>query len=61
MDVAKAIVKGLNYRGWVSMELFSRTMNEPGKGVPVSRAERARKSWEKFLAEISAWGIEYEL
>jgi 4-hydroxyphenylpyruvate dioxygenase len=57
IDVTKAIIEGLNYRGWVSMELFSRTMSEPGQEVPVNHARRARKSWEKLLAKILGWGI----
>ncbi|KUJ23216.1 4-hydroxyphenylpyruvate dioxygenase [Mollisia scopiformis] len=57
LDVTKAIIEGLNYRGWVSMELFSRTMSEPGKEVPISHARRAKGAWEKLLTEIARWYI----
>ncbi|KAE8453580.1 hypothetical protein EG329_010441 [Mollisiaceae sp. DMI_Dod_QoI] len=58
MDVTKAIIKGLKYRGWISMELFSRTMGEAGKEVPQSHARRGREAWEKLLKEIALWNIE---
>lgn len=58
LDVTKAIVEGLGYRGWVSMELFSRTMSEPGKEVPLNHARRAREAWEKLSKEITSWNIE---
>jgi 4-hydroxyphenylpyruvate dioxygenase len=55
LDVTKAIIEGLGYKGWVSMELFSRTMNEPGDEVPKGHARRARVAWEKLEKEIAAW------
>jgi 4-hydroxyphenylpyruvate dioxygenase len=55
LDATKAIIKGLGYKGWVSMELFSRTMNEPGDEVPKAHAQRAREAWEKLEKEIIAW------
>ncbi|CZR51818.1 related to dehydroshikimate dehydratase [Phialocephala subalpina] len=58
LDVTKAIIVGLKYKGWVSMELFSRTMSEAGKEVPLNHARRAREAWEKLLKEITSWNIE---
>jgi 4-hydroxyphenylpyruvate dioxygenase len=55
MDVARAIIEGLGYQGWVSMELFSRTMAEPGPEVPKEHARRAREAWRKFESEIAGW------
>jgi 4-hydroxyphenylpyruvate dioxygenase len=55
LDVTKAIIQGLGYKGWVSMELFSRTMNEPGGEVPKEHARRAREAWEKLEKEITGW------
>jgi 4-hydroxyphenylpyruvate dioxygenase len=49
-NVARAIVSGLGYKGWVSMELFSRTMSDEGKNVPDMHAERGIASW-KVLQE----------
>ncbi|KAJ9636450.1 uncharacterized protein PV06_01515 [Exophiala oligosperma] len=36
---------GLGYRGWVSMELFSRSMASSDPGVPRRHAERGIESW----------------
>lgn len=55
MGVLRTIIQGLGYEGWVSMELFSRTMNEPGKEVPKEHARRARVAWEKVVKEIAGW------
>ena len=54
--VAKAIVDGLGYRGWISMELFSRTMSDPRPEVPEEHATRAMRSWEKIV-EASALDV----
>jgi 4-hydroxyphenylpyruvate dioxygenase len=55
MDVLRAIIEGLGYEGWVSMELFSRTMSEPGPDVPSQHARRAGKAWKKVEREILRW------
>jgi len=55
MDVTKAIIEGLGYKGWVSMELFSRTMNEPGEDVPKEHARRGKIAWEKVQKDIKSW------
>ena len=51
--VAKAIVDGLGYRGWVSMELFSRTMSDPRPEVPEEHAKRAIYSWGKTVDALA--------
>ncbi|KAJ5112694.1 hypothetical protein N7532_000739 [Penicillium argentinense] len=51
-DVAKAIISGLGYKGYVSMELFSRTMSEEGKNVPDQHAERGIEAWKKFRSRF---------
>jgi 4-hydroxyphenylpyruvate dioxygenase len=55
MDVSRTIIEGLGYKGWVSMELFSRTMNEPGDEVPKEHARRGRVAWEKFEEVMASW------
>jgi 4-hydroxyphenylpyruvate dioxygenase len=55
LDVTRAIIEGLGYKGWVSMELFSRTMGEAGNEVPKEHARRARLTWEKLEKEVKAW------
>lgn len=55
LNVTKAIINGLGYQGWVSMELFSRTMADPGKQVPAEHARRAATAWGKIQKEIEGW------
>lgn len=50
--VARAIIEGLGYEGYVSMELFSRTLSEPGTSVPSSHAQRGIQAWEKFMNSL---------
>ncbi len=51
LDVLKALTDedGLNYKGWVSFELFSRTMADPDETVPREHARRGMESWEKVV------------
>jgi 4-hydroxyphenylpyruvate dioxygenase len=55
MEVTKTIIEGLGYTGWVSMELFSRTMNDPEESVPREHARRAADAWGKVEKEIKSW------
>lgn len=54
LDVVKVICTELGYRGYVSLEFFSRTMSEPGSEVPEEHARRAQVSWRK-LVEYMGW------
>lgn len=47
-QVARTIIEGLGYKGFVSMELFSRTMAEEGEGVPAEHARRGATAWKKL-------------
>ncbi|CAM6089254.1 unnamed protein product [Calypogeia fissa] len=49
VDVCKALFEGLGFRGWVSFELFSRTLVETGPDVPEEHATRAEESWKKLV------------
>ncbi|KAL3452056.1 hypothetical protein BJX65DRAFT_320801 [Aspergillus insuetus] len=51
-EVAKAIIYGLGYEGFVSMELFSRTMSEEGEGVSGEHAERGIRAWERCVERL---------
>ena len=53
VDVARAILKDLGYNGWVSMELFSRTMSDPDQTVPFTHAQRGITSWNKLCQELN--------
>ena len=52
VDVAKAILVDLGFKGWVSQELFSRTMAQSGPEVPRSHAQRGIASWKKLKGEL---------
>ncbi len=52
-DVARAIIEGLGYQGYVSIELFSRTMAEPGDDVPEAHARRCIESWKKLVERLN--------
>lgn len=55
--VAKAILDpvsdgGLGFKGWLSMELFSRTMNDSAKEVPEAHAARGEKAWCALVRDL---------
>jgi 4-hydroxyphenylpyruvate dioxygenase len=56
-EVARTIIFGLNYRGWVSMELFSRTVAEPGEQVPKDHAQRGIAAWNKFVDRLQLQNV----
>jgi 4-hydroxyphenylpyruvate dioxygenase len=43
---------GLGFKGWVSMELFSRTLAKEHKTVPDEHAKRAGESWKKLSEDL---------
>ncbi|KAJ4265296.1 hypothetical protein NW762_004581 [Fusarium torreyae] len=51
-DVTKAVIQGLGYKGYVSLELFSRTMVETGEHVPAEHAQRGMRSWKKLVDRL---------
>jgi 4-hydroxyphenylpyruvate dioxygenase len=52
VKVAEAFLKGLGYRGWVSMELFSRTMADPDPTTPQTHAQRGIQAWNGLKREL---------
>ena len=55
LPIAKAVVNDLGYRGWVSMEMFSRHLfDESDQKIPERFAHRARVSYQKVWRE-SGW------
>lgn len=57
VDVARAFFHdGVGFEGWVSMELFSRSMAEEGEGVPGELARRAVVAWRALSGEL---GVEW--
>jgi 4-hydroxyphenylpyruvate dioxygenase len=52
LDVLHAICdekEGLGYKGWISMELFNRSLTVEGSEVPAEHANRAMESWRKIV------------
>jgi len=49
LKVLKAICNGLGYKGWISAELFNRSLLEEGEHVPKEHAERCMRSWKKIV------------
>lgn len=43
---------GLGFEGWVSMELFSRTMADKHDAVPDQHARRAGESWKRLVNDL---------
>jgi 4-hydroxyphenylpyruvate dioxygenase len=57
LDVLRAICDekdGLGYKGWISMELFNRSLCEKDSAVPIQHANRAMESWRK-LGKAIGW------
>jgi 4-hydroxyphenylpyruvate dioxygenase len=50
--VMKAIVNGLGYDAWVSLELFSHDLGDTDEQLPARYAERAAASWKKMIAAL---------
>ncbi|KAJ5924125.1 hypothetical protein N7466_008312 [Penicillium verhagenii] len=53
-EVTDACLNGLGYSGWVSMEVFSRTLGENSPSVPKEHAARASQSWQRVLGMLEA-------
>lgn len=53
VEIAKVIVQELGYKGWISMELFSRTMADPSPHVPEIHARRGMQSWRRLREELN--------
>lgn len=52
LEIARAIVNDLGYRGWISMEIFSRDLHRSDEGVPEEYAERAMASYRKVRVKL---------
>jgi 4-hydroxyphenylpyruvate dioxygenase len=62
-EVLKAICDeetGLGYKGWISMELFNRSLLEERDEVPREHAKRAIESWRR-LVKAMGWEDRVEL
>jgi 4-hydroxyphenylpyruvate dioxygenase len=46
------MIEGMGYKGFVSMELFSRTMAEEGESVSEEHARRGIEAWKKLESRL---------
>ncbi|KAF5568754.1 3-dehydroshikimate dehydratase [Fusarium napiforme] len=51
-DIAKVLIRDMGYKGYVSMELFSRTMSEEGEDVPKQHAKRGIAAWKTLTERL---------
>ena len=54
VPIARAIVNDLGYRGWISMEIFSRHLASSDAKIPAECATRAMRSYGRMREEL-AW------
>lgn len=52
IEVTRVLIQELGYEGWVSMELFSRSMADPHPTVPYVHAQRGIKAWERMAQDF---------
>ena len=50
--ITDAIINDLGFQGWVSMELFNRSMADPAPSTPEEHARRGAAAWKKMIDEI---------
>ncbi|KAG9558379.1 3-dehydroshikimate dehydratase, partial [Aureobasidium melanogenum] len=55
-EILKAILHDLGYSGWLSFELFNRSMADPSPETPAEHARRGAESWEKMVADLELNG-----
>lgn len=52
-QVCKTVLEGLGFDGWVSFELFNKSLSEPRAEVPEEHARRAAVAWKKMKEDIN--------
>lgn len=51
-DIAETFFHALGLKGWVSLELFNRRMDDERKGVPEALAIRGALSWRRLVDDM---------
>lgn len=54
LDIARVLFNDIGFRGWVSLELFSRTLADPDPSTPTDHARRGIESYRK-MGRILQW------
>jgi 4-hydroxyphenylpyruvate dioxygenase len=55
VEIARVMFDKLGYEGWVSLELFSRTMADSSPGTPKEHAKRGSESWKKLQGVLDIY------
>ncbi|KAJ7498072.1 xylose isomerase-like protein [Mycena galericulata] len=50
--VAKVLLQDMGFRGWISVEVFSRTMEESDPDTPRAHSERGVQSWNTLVQHL---------
>ncbi|KAK4547734.1 hypothetical protein LTR36_000692 [Oleoguttula mirabilis] len=50
--ILAAILVDLGYEGWISAEMFNRSLTKPDANVPAEHARRAAESWQKIVRDF---------
>ena len=51
-EVVRVVIEELGYKGWMSLELFSRTVAEPRDQVPVEHVQRGIQSYRMMCERL---------
>ncbi|KAG8163234.1 hypothetical protein KVR01_006531 [Diaporthe batatas] len=51
-EICETFFNKLNFKGWVSLELFNRRMGDTAKEVPEELARRGAISWRKLIKDM---------
>jgi len=52
-QILQTIVDTLGYRGWLSAELFNRSMADPAASTPEEHAKRGAAAWTAILKDMA--------
>ena len=52
-EILSAILEDLGFEGWISAELFNKSLTEPSPRVPEEHAQRAAESWQKIVRDFN--------
>lgn len=58
-EILQAILVDLGFEGWVSAELFNRSLIDPSPLTPENHARRAAVSWRKVVADFNLSSCEF--
>ena len=54
IDILRVIVHDLNYRGWVSMDVFHRDLDHSSRGTTAVQARKGWEAWEAMIQRLAA-------